>query len=85
MQAHADTNGVATEFHGGVVPFGYSVWTVAFTDGTYTEELDVLAPLGSSPAQVQKLAEPIIAADYLPGMWIVDVSPFRGVTVWGAR
>ena len=72
-----------TEFHGGTIPVGKEVWTVAFSDGTFCEELDVLAPVGSAPVDVRAIAAPIIAADYVHGMQIVDVSPFRGVTVWG--
>lgn len=74
-----------TEFHGGTIPADKEAWTVAFSDGIYCEELDVLAPLGSAPADVRAIAAPIIASDYLPGMQIVDVSPFRGVTIWSAR
>ena len=74
-----------TQFDGGTIPAHMEAWTVAFSDGTCCEELDVLAPVGSAPADVRAIAAPIIAADYLPGIQIVDVSPFRGVTVWGAR
>ncbi len=73
-----------TEFHGGLIPVDREAWTVAFGDGVFCEELDVLAPIGSTPAEVRALAAPLIGADYLPGLSIVDVSPFRGVTVWGA-
>lgn len=71
-----------TEFNGGTVPAGYEVWTVTFGDGIHSEELDVLAPVGSSTDAVRAIAGPIIAADYLPGLRIVDVSPFLGVTIW---
>ncbi|WP_270485979.1 hypothetical protein [Gordonia jacobaea] len=74
-----------TEFHGGIIPAHMEVWTVTFgTESVGYEELDVMAPVGSAPADVRAIAAPIIAADYLPGMQIVDVSPFRGVTVRGA-
>ncbi|GGF13037.1 hypothetical protein [Williamsia phyllosphaerae] len=71
-----------TEFNGGTVPAGYEVWTVTFGDGICCEELDVLAPVGSSSDTVRTIAGPNIAADYLLGLRIVDVSPFLGMTIW---
>ena len=74
-----------TEYTGGTVPAGQEVWTLTFGDGHFSEELDVLAPLGSTSDTVRGIAGQILAADYLPGLRIVDVSPFRGVTIWSMR
>ncbi|NMO02536.1 hypothetical protein HH308_15075 [Gordonia sp. TBRC 11910] len=67
-----------TQYHGGRVPIGRDVWTVTFTDGEQYEAIDVLVPSGSTNADAQAVAQSIIAPDYLPGMYVVDVRPYAG-------
>lgn len=75
-----------TEFHGGAVPTGREVWTatVGVEDVGY-EEIDVIVPLFSEPATIRATVQAVLDDGYLPGLPIVDVTPFRGVAVWSAR
>lgn len=72
-----------TEFSGGRIPTTHEVWTVTFGNEQVCEELDVMVPRGSGDDAVRAAAQQILDADYLPGLVISDVSPFRGVTIWG--
>ncbi|MGW5522712.1 hypothetical protein [Gordonia sp. NPDC003950] len=75
-----------TEFHGGTIPATREVWTVTFgSESVGYEQIDVMVPLFSDDTTVRAAAQAILDDDYLPGLPIVDVSPFQGVTIWGAR
>lgn len=72
-------------FHGGQVPQGMKAFTVGFgpsRDSDEAEQLDVLAPIGSSDDQVRDIARPFIVADYVPGMdAVIEVYPYVGCTI----
>lgn len=72
------------EFNGGHVPTGMEVHTVTFGDELGVEELDVLVPVRSNDAAIRVAAQAILNADYQPGLKIVAVEPFVGITVWEA-
>lgn len=72
------------EFNGGHVPTGMEVHTVTFGDELGEEELDVLMPVRSSEDAIRVAAETILDPDYQPGLKIVAVEPFVGITVWEA-
>lgn len=73
-------------FHGGEIPQGMKVFTVGFGSSHNPDEgeqLDVLAPIGSSDAQVREITRPFIVADYIPGMdAVIEVYPYVGCTIW---
>lgn len=75
-----------TEFHGGEVPADREVWTATVgAESVGYEEIDVMVPLFSEPATIRAAVQAVLDDGYLPGLPIVDVTPFRGVTVWSAR
>lgn len=72
------------EFNGGHVPHNMEVHTVTFGDELGVEELDVLVPRRSSDAAIRTAAQTILDADHQPGLKIVAVEPFAGISVWEA-